>query len=144
MKTLHLNSIRIFCALLSKMDGQRYLKIESECFMPLSIEKIGEGVLTPHGKAAQYSLSHTYTQNGDVMRDPEMHFLVIDQRSSPEDYRQVKIIPYSFRQDNLGLFQQSVLIMDGLSRKFAPPMQADHAAFAAQWLDNINAQGFLK
>lgn len=109
MKTLNKTSNRIFCALLEKLTDKQYLKIDSECFMPLTIERIGEDVITPFGKACQYSLCHYYSQMGDLMKDPEMCFMVVDHREGDgKAYEKVKIIPCIFQQDNVGLFEESV------------------------------------
>lgn len=113
--------------------------------MPLVLERIGERILTPYGYACHYSLLHFCKQMGDVMRDPEMRFIVVDQRlADTVAYEKVKIIPSMFQQDNAGLFQESVLIIDNVTKKYAPQMNADHAAFANLWLANIKSQGFLK
>jgi len=144
MKTLNKNSNIIFCALLKKLDGNQHLKIDNDGFMPLTIERIGESIITPYGLASHYSLCHYYEQSGDLMKDPEMCFIVVDQRlDDTQNYKKVKIIPSLFQQDNLGLFQESVLIIGNVTKKFAPQMNADHAAFANIWLANIKSQGFL-
>ena len=76
METLNKFSTKIFCDLLERMQGKQHLKIMNEPFMPLTIEKIGEGIITPWGEGEQYSLCHYYEQNGDLMRDPEMCFVI--------------------------------------------------------------------
>jgi len=144
MKTLNQHSNSIFCALLKKMDGKQYLKIENESYMPLIIERIGEQIITPYGNADHYSLCHYYKQMGDMMKDPEMCFIVVDQRSGDDnDYGKVKIIPSMYQQDNVGLFEESVMIIENTTKKYAPGLNADHAAFANLWLANIKRQGFL-
>ena len=79
-----------------------------------------------------FSVAHYYKQCGDLMRDPEMTFL----RSADGRY-----YPLSFQQDNLGIYQESVLFgADGNPAQVIPRLQRDHARFAGQWLDNIKAQ----
>jgi len=130
---------------LGKLSGSQHLKIDNEGYMPLTIERIGEDILTPYGKACQYSLCHYYKQMGDMMKDPEMCFIVVDQRlEDMTAYEKVRIIPSMFQQDNVGLFEESVLIIDNVAKKYARQMNADHAAFANLWLANIKSQGFLK
>ncbi|RAJ28100.1 DUF6908 domain-containing protein [Pedobacter cryoconitis] len=144
MKTLNKNSNIIFCALLGKLNGNDYIEIDNEGFMPLVLERIGERILTPYGFACHYSLLHYYKQMGDMMRDPEMRFIVVDQRlADTTAYEKVKIIPSMFQQDSIGLFEESVLIIDSITKKYAPQMNADQAAFANLWLSNIKSQGFL-
>ncbi len=46
-----------------------------------------------------------------------------------------------FQQDNIGLLEESVLIIDSITKKCAPQMNADHAAFVNLWLSNIKSQG---
>jgi len=48
--------------------------------MSLTIEK-PDSNLNPSGKVTTYGLSHYYEQNGDLLRDPEMVFIVVDNRS---------------------------------------------------------------
>jgi len=144
MKTLNQHSNKIFCAMLEKMDGKQYLKMESEGFMPLIIERIGEQIITPFGYANHYSLCHYYKQMGDMMKDPEMCFIVVDQRlDDVQNYEKIKIIPSMYQQDNVGLFEESVTIIENITKNYAPKLNADHVAFANLWLANIQRQGFL-
>jgi hypothetical protein len=130
---------------MEKMNGKQYLKINNESFMPLSIEIIGKGIITPFGMGSLYSLCHYYEQMGDLMKDPEMCFIVVDNRQEQATaYEMVKIIPYLFQQDNAGLFEESVMFSDNKTTKYSPRMNADHAAFANLWLGNIKNQGFTK
>lgn len=112
--------------------------------MQLTIEHIGKYIETPWGLANLYSLSHYYEQNGDLMRDPEMCFFVIDNRNGfPADYQNVKVAPYMFQQDSLELYQESVHMENSKLTVFNRKMQQDHTVFANQWLKNIQQQGFL-
>ena len=144
MKSLNKSSIIIFCSLIEKMIGKQHLKINSESFMPLTIENIGEGMITPYGRGSLYSLCHYYQQKGDLMKDPEMCFIVVDNRQEQaEAYEMVKIIPYLFQPDNVGLFEESVMFSDNKTARYVLKMNADHAAFANLWLGNIKKQGSL-
>ncbi len=145
MEKLNLKSTEIFSRLLRAMQGEQHLKINNEPFMPLTIEQIGEAISTPWGVGTLYSLCHYYEQNGDLMQDPEMCFVVVDNREAEATaWGQVVIVPYMFQQANLGIYQESVIIEDGKLTKFLRKMQADQTAFANSWLANIEAQGFLK
>lgn len=78
------------------------------------------------------------------MKDPEMCFIVVDNRQEQaEAYEMVKIIPYLFQPDNVGLFEESVMFSDNKTARYVLKMNADHAAFANLWLGNIKKQGFL-
>lgn len=143
MKTLNKNSNRIFCQLLEKMNGKEYLKMENEGFLPLSIERLFGILVTPLGEAEHYSLMHTYTQNGDLMKDPEMCFLVYNAIDGKADPEQIQLIPYMYQQDNLGIYQEGIVIYDSTTVEFFLSIIADHAEFSDLWLTNIEAQGFL-
>jgi hypothetical protein len=141
MKTLNQNSNRIFCALIDKMQGKEHLKIMNEPYMPLSVEHIGDAY---GGEAQLYSLAHYYTQNGDLMADPEMCFIVADHREAEINaMEQVKIAPYLFKQDNLGIYEESISLVENEPTIIKREVQADHAAFADEWLTIIELQGFL-
>jgi len=144
MKKLSLSATKIFCRLLQKLGSDDYLKIPSDCYMPLSIEVIGTQVETPYGYAKLYAISHTYLLNGDLMRDPEMVFIVCDKRQSAKDISFISIYPQLYRQDNLGIYEESVTIRDNKATSYRALWQQDHCRFAAQWFHNIQQQGFLK
>jgi hypothetical protein len=143
MKRLNLNSTRIFCVLMDSLVDN-YRKIENKPYMPLSMEFIGTAQLKPYGLAMLYSLCHYYKQNGDLMQDPEMCFAVVDNRERSQDYTAVYVVPYMYQQANLGIYQESIQIEEGcFFGSFDGRQQAQHAAFADTWLDNIEQQGFL-
>jgi hypothetical protein len=106
------------------------IKIENEGFMPLVIEWIGQG---PNGSNF-ISVAHYYEQNGDLMRDPEMVFLVACDIWTP----------YSYQQDNLGLYQQAMDIEGNEVRRIYPKVSKDLRQFSAFWDRNLRSQGFLK
>ena len=143
MKTLNIESTKIFCLLLDKLNGKQHLKIENEPFMPLTIENIGDAY---NGEATLYSLSHYYVQLGDLMADPEVCFIVVDHRGEQtEAYGEVQITPYSFKQANMGIDEESLTFNEnGVVKSCDHDMQHEHAEFANQWLANIWQQGFLK
>ena len=56
------------------MDYHKSRKIEnSKAFMPVHLQKLRA---CEHG--VFYSMTHYYEQNGDLMRDPDMEFIVTD------------------------------------------------------------------
>ena len=107
--------------------------------MPLTLEFL-HNVQTGTGQGKLYSLSHSYVQNGDLMRDPEMCFIVV---ADPGGIN-TTIYPQMYQQDSLALYEESVHINDGKVTGSIPVWQASHCAFANRWLKNILAQGFLK
>lgn len=79
-----------------------------------------------------WSLAHYYEQNGDLMSDPEMTFLVKNNH--------LEIYPLSYTQHSLGIYNDAVFFENGRPTKFKPKMQADLAVFANMWLNNIKDQ----
>lgn len=95
-------------------------------YMPVHIEIIGRTEYCDF-----ISLAHYGELNGDSMRDPEMIFAL--HRKSR------RFIPCYYRNDYMGVEQYSIRRTDDgilLNRR----LQADHTAFANQWLRNIAAQ----
>lgn len=130
MKAIDQNAAAILNRLTQELkvvgDHQRFDHFPG-VFMAACVEYIHE---TDWGPV--FSVAHYYEQCGDLMRDPEMTFL----RSADGRY-----YPLSFQQDNLGLYQESVLFgEDGNPAKFFPKLQQDQVSFAGQWLCNIQAQ----
>ena len=144
MKKINEQATRIFCRLLQKLNDQQHLKITLEDFMPLTIERLEGNILTPSGIATVYSLCHYYQQNGDLMRDPEMCFLVVDNRKTFNDYQAVEVYPQMYQQDNAGLFEESISIENSQIKSYIKIWQYAHCTFANIWLRNLRKQGFLK
>lgn len=144
MKKLNEKSTRIFCRLLEKLKEEDYTRLTAEGYMPLTIEKIGWNIQTQEGKANQYSLCHYYNQNGDMMRDPEMGFLVIDNRTALNEYKLISIYPQFYQQDNEAIYEESISITSGKVSNYIKTWQDAHCAFANLWLQNIQQQGFIK
>ncbi len=144
MKKLNEQATKIFSRILKKLNGKDHIKLHSEGFMPLTIEKLDTNISALSGKATTYSLTHYYEQNGDLMRDPEMVFIVVDNRADCKDYNALEIYPQMYQQDNLGLFEESITIENNTIKSFIKAWQYSHCNFANQWLINIQQQGFLK
>ena len=139
MKQLNNKSTHVFLKLIKKLGEEGHIKIESKGFMPLTLEFL-HNVQTGTGQGKLYSLSHSYVQNGDLMRDPEMCFIVVTDPVT----NNTLIYPQMYQQDSLGLYEESVHITDGKVTGSIPIWQAAHCSFANMWLKNILAQGFLK
>ena len=103
----------------------RYLKLEAgEGMMPLHLEWIG---------ANEIAVSHTYVQNGDLMRDPELTFRVDREKGTIE--------PLTFQQDGSIQIYQEVYPEPN---RWIPQLSRDLSTFAQQWFKNISEQGYLK
>jgi hypothetical protein len=107
------------------------VKVEvGEGFMPLCIEHIGPG---PRG-GLLVSIAHYYEQHGDLMADPDLVVEVIRQTG--------EWLPVSFRQDNLGIYQETVTVEgDGLVVR--SKLVDDLRQFMRIWDQALREQGFV-
>jgi len=96
--------------------------------MPVCVDAVGT---TPQG-ALIVSVAHYYEQNGDLMADPEVTFVV-----TRDDY----VFPISFRQDSLGIDRQYGR-WEGAKVYWNLRMQNDLAGFCNQWMQNIKEQQY--
>ncbi|GGH70185.1 hypothetical protein HNQ91_002960 [Filimonas zeae] len=144
MKMLNLKATDIFCQLLDSMAGKETITFTTAEFMPLVLECFGVNINAPAGDARLYSLAHYYEEKGRKLFDPCMHFIVVDLRHILNRPQMVAIFPYQIRQDNTGFYQESITIKSGRLAAIDKVMQRDHTLFAAQWLVNIQRQGFLE
>lgn len=130
IKALSRRAVTVFCVLtegVAKVGDHRKVDLNDQ-FMPVCVEAVGT---TPQG-AIIISLAHYYEQNGDLMADPEVTFVV-----ARDDY----VFPISFRQDSLGIDRQYVRWEDG-KVFWNLPMQNDLATFCNKWLENIRRQQY--
>ena len=96
-------------------------------FMPLIIECVDTW-----GLGLIYSLAHYAEQNSDLMRDPEMTFLV---------GKDSQVFPLTYRNDFVGVDQVAAEPNDkGDGVRFNARLQAQLCTFATQWLKNIDEQ----
>ncbi|HMH32126.1 MAG TPA: hypothetical protein VK543_03800 [Puia sp.] len=144
MKKISTEATRIFCRLLDKLKRHEHIKLAAEGFMPLTVERLEGDILTPYGTGTLYSIAHYYFQNGDIMSDPQMVFIVVDNRKDENDFAAVGIFPQMYQQDNLGLYEESAQIESGKLTTYNKLWQPGHCRFANLWLRNIKQQGFLK
>ena len=128
MKTLNATATKTLKTMIEMMEDG-YIKIDNTngSFMPVSVEQIFE-----NEKFKQISISHYYEQEGDLLANPEM--IVIFEKASG------LFIPSYFKQDNLGVEQESVIMNLGEIVGVRTKMQVDHAIFANIWLKNIKQQ----
>lgn len=124
MKTLDRKASEILRGLLALQTAK--VDRSDGAYMPVRIEIIDRTENYTH-----ISLAHYGRQNGDLMRDPEMIF-VLHKESQ-------QFIPYYYRNDYMGVEQYSIRWTDEgilLNRR----LQAEHTTFANQWLRNISLQ----
>ncbi len=78
------------------------------------------------------SVAHYGEQNGDLMADPEMEFLVGGG----------EIGPISFRNDYLGLMQYARWRDEKGKEMLKPALIVELRAFARKWAENIHSQRY--
>lgn len=131
MKYLNQNATEIFNRLvdgLTELGHSKRIDNTKGLFMPVCVEFIYEN---EHGK--QFAITHYYVLNGDLMRDPDMTFLV-----SAVDNR---VYPLTFRQDGFPPVERiAAMAIDGKQILQRPKQQQEITAFANMWMQNIKAQ----
>ena len=110
------------------------LSIVNEPYMRLVIEDIP--IPGPDGYPT-LSVAHYGEQQGDAMRDPEMLFQLVATSG------QVRLVPYYFRNDYVGVEQYSRLNQDGVVL-VRPLLLREHQSFARLWDRNLRAQNFVE
>lgn len=111
--------------LLHQLLGNRgYRRIGNEPYLPLTVEKLEGQPLV--------SLCHYGEQNGDLMRDPEVVFLL----------RENEAMPIYFRNDYAGVEHATVSGYFG-GVPVLPGAQAPLDHFSRRWLRNLEEQGFF-
>ncbi len=116
-----------------KLTPRFCLSIENEPYMRLVIEDIQSP--GPDGYPS-LSVAHYGEQNGDAMRDPEMLFELV------ETPGHIRLVPYYFRNDYVGVEQYSRFNQDG-AVLVRPGLLSEHRSFAWIWDRNLHAQGFV-
>ena len=116
-----------------------YAKIMNEGWMPLTLEVIGTADLPGIEPWPLLAVSHTYEQEGDLMRDPEVIFMVRPAADGSVD----TLTPMSYRQDGLGICRECYW-KDGEKTMVNAREAADLKSFCRDWDKNLGAQGFVK
>lgn len=112
-------------------EGEGFTKLKSDGFMDLSIDFLHRN----HPKGEQegcfiISMAHNYTQNGDLMADPDMEIAVFPEMGMAE--------ALTYQQDGLGIYQ----------RVYPEPgfvnirTKKELSIFLNKWLVNLKKQGF--
>lgn len=130
---------RVFRNAIAKIPADKGHVIIGEqggAYMPLHVECVGSikhG--TPGNEIAYklYSMAHYYEQNGDLMSDPEMVF---------EDIGEHGMIPVSYKQDALGIYNE-VYAFDantGCVSGVRLKLRQDLVRFANAWAKNLHGK----
>ncbi|MGB3368174.1 MAG: class I SAM-dependent methyltransferase, partial [Acidaminobacteraceae bacterium] len=99
-----------------------YMKFKAKGFMDLIVESPEDD---------RISLSHYYSQNGDLMSDPDMELTL--------DTENRRVYAETFQQDNMAIFHR---VTDGNGIK-NEDLADELNEFLEDWLINIKAQGHM-
>jgi hypothetical protein len=151
LKKLSIEATEIFLGILEQLGDKASTKINNapKAYMPLSVEKLynTSGDLFPDGQV--YSLTHYYEQQGDLMRDPDVEFLVLDKRSKPGGSNKpdfIAVIPIHFRQDGICGRDQQIIEMENCqgTGKYSKSALSDCVTFCNMWMKNLKQQQDIK
>jgi hypothetical protein len=115
-----------------------HISVENEPYMRLVIEGIGR---SPDGRKL-VSVAHYGEQNGDLMRDPDVVFLVDERLKGSPGYTD-GWFPVSIRNDYLGSYREAIIWRDGQMLSNRREMR-DIKSFSRSWNRNLRLQGFAK
>jgi hypothetical protein len=123
-----LSVFRVLTEGIAKLGDHRKFDNGGTSIMPAVVEAVGK---TPQG-ALIVSIAHYYEQNGDLMADPEVTFVVA---------RDEFVFPISYKQDGLGIDREYVR-WEGERVFWNLKAQNDLASFCTNWMRNIKEQQF--
>lgn len=114
-------------------QAKAHFRVESGAFMPLVVENIGYN---------QISIAHYYTQNGDMLADPDVVFWVgCDGEWYPVEWTTPAVM---LGGRVLGGFRRYVEVDLSKQEWVRADIkgQRDLAIFSNKWAANLRAQGF--
>jgi hypothetical protein len=138
MHQLNKEATAIFLAVTAGVNSKNtFKKIDNTngAYMPVSIDFVDEWTDEAGWSNRIVAIAHNYVQNGDLMADPDMEFLI------QETVGFCRILPITYQQDGLGIFQQAIKI-EGEKReiRFNARLVKQLAVFTAEWMNNIKQQ----
>ena len=126
-----------------KLDGSDptwAISIDNPPYMRLAIEGIG---FSPD-RRQMVSVAHYYEQNGDLMRDPEMVFVVDLVPCKVHGQSRDTWFPVTFQQDGGIPLYQAALVWRGTTIAMRPKLFRALKSFSRTWNKNIREQGFVE
>lgn len=149
---LSISAKQVFAAILKQLGNADNLKIDvnnydsrTGGFMPLTVEVLERNIATPWGEGYEVSLCHYYESHGDLVQDPEMTFLVVDNRGEVEgNFDLLGVWPTSFYNPAIRGRNEISMSNESGQWRYSARAQKDHAAFATIWLRNLRHQQNLK
>ena len=132
MKSINKTSAAIFQKLIALMGEEGHLKLDNAkgAFIYLAFEKLYPTDFVGRS-ATVYSMAHYYVLEGDLVPDPDMTFIALNEQ--PE-----QVYPMSFQ--NALTYTEALYQDDNKVWKIKTSSQADLALFANTWLKNIKYQ----
>ena len=103
---------------------QDYLKIKSNGFMDLNIDKLSENKI---------AMAHNYIQNGDVIPDPDMEIAI--------NFEHKIVYPVTY-QDSFGYREAYEFDSEGKAISVNEKTKRELEDFFGQWVRNLKTQGF--
>lgn len=126
--TTNYRALKPFIDATDRNEG--YAKFTAPGYMDLVIEKL---YYNDHEGHPVYSIAHYGTQNGDLMRDPEITFSI--------DTAAGMLCPLSYRNDYVGFDEEVFKTVKGKTY-YSPSRLAGVDDFLYMWRKNIEDQGF--
>lgn len=125
---------KLLLPLLTVTDASedRHHHFGSSGYMPLSLEYLG---YSDYKGRPVYGMMHWTTQNGDLMRDPDMTFSV--------DAEAGTIHPMTYQNDFIGVYQEVYKTNTAGQLLYSPHLRIELDQFLWEWLKNIHEQGYL-
>lgn len=120
--------------------------------MPVIVEKLQRNIKTAWGTGYLLSVCHYWEQNGDAMRDPEVVFLVVDNRKdTKDDPLFIAAWPQYVRIDGMPNVDKELITLKAntqtnqfeASQVFSK-QQKEIASFTQQWFRTIRSQQRLE
>ena len=108
-----------------KLFRKKYLKYKSAGFMDLNIDFLRKN----YDDTFVIAMAHNFTQNGDLMCDPDMEIRIFPKTETAE--------ALTFQLDSLGIFQR--VYQDN---KVNIEIKKDLNRFLDKWLTNIKSQKY--
>lgn len=103
-----------------------YISLESEGYEPLYIDRIDEN---------RFAIAHTFIQNGDTMLDPEIVFIISDEKQEAR--------PFSYEQSDMGIYNTVYDYDDTEYKHPDTKLERELFRFFNTWSKNIISQGYI-
>lgn len=119
-------------------EEEDYIKVNnSDSYMPVVVEILNRNEHNMLGRLEHVSIAHYGEQNGDLMADPDMEFLLWNPKGNDDAY----VFPMSFHNDYVGYSDLGIEINNELvPTKFSKEKVAEYIDFCNMWMNNIREQ----